>query len=859
MSCLQNNASTVANAAAQNEGIMAKIKSAMGCVLKNINECFGTREVLRGYVAGDADQRIGGVWAKDIIRAEEPPPSGSQGDVETARKREQDYPETVMKNRDGVPFAGISSHGMVKSPDGQSVYLLDPVKREICKIDPTTNECVATIPLDGRSSSSIVNGCRSIAAYLKEAISGCFACWHYLLSCCYKYKYADACLGVADTIAEPKLAADEWHPDWLKITPDGSKFLVTYHHQTDYCINKCVSIIDRETEKMTPKLILPVPGEPLEIAIAIDSKEAYLTMPDGYIVVIDLKKGEVKEYKNRRYIEAGSDLQKVVVDANEGVYSLHATAVKAINHHVWEMRTILEGVFPESVAFHVLHDFGINKNIGLFFVDPQDGSIRMSNTFGNRTGRLVDGDGNPIIVGKRSQAMNVGADGSWIATFDKETGRGNWIRVVDEKKAKKEAREKAREKATEDAKEKKGKEKKGTKEATKEEEEQKQALLGWQSSHKIYWNVNELSAYLYYHWEIAPSHEVSQTQPVSLTLPNPVVIKQQAKMIYDRHSVLIVDPERRHFVYSDHNRTIYKENLPFCPHYMLTVPVDLNRQNSRLNTVALLMSMLCIGMAFVLNSFINPRMFSLYQMRLTGMTLYLGTMSVIACLIMVITQKAFWKIVVIVLSVIACLVAFAAVFVILMLASGYPQVVWEQMFWFLVGVLLVLLFLTWLAKKCEARGCKGFLSLLSALLLLVVVTMAIAFFILLFISTDHTVLMTNLQRDRVLVYDTKTKNVTTTISTGEGLSWLAVTPDKTTAYATNQGSGTVSVIDMATYQVRENITVGGEPTYVALSPDGGTALVSISNGTNGMVSAIDLSTNQVVANISVAMSPGKIV
>jgi YVTN family beta-propeller protein len=850
MSCLQNNAPTVANAAAQNEGIIAKIKAVIGCVLQNISECFGTRRVLRGCIVGDDGQRIGGVWTKDT----EPPSSGNQGDVETAQKREQDYPEKVMKNRDGIPFAGISPHGIVKSPDGQSIYLLDPVKQEICETDPTTNECVDTIPLDGRSTSCIVNGCHFIAACLREAMSRCCLPFcHFLVSCNFQHEYFDSCFSHMTMAIARSTPADEWHPDWLKITPNGNKFLVTYHHQNNHSVNRCVSIIDRKTKKGTPKFELSVSGEPLWISFTSNSAEAYLAMPEGRIVVIDLKKGEMKKNQaGRSYIEVGSDLQKVMVAPNRNVYSLHDTKVKRIDPYTWLIgkEDVLEGVSPENVD--VCSKDGDDR---LYFIDSQDGSIQVADSYTlQRIGILLDGNGNRIIVEKDAQGIKVAVDGSWIATLNKRRGWGNWIRVVSKGKAEIEA---ARKKAKEHAKEHVKETEKG-----REEEEKEKLRESPQSNHETYWNVNELSAYLYYHHRhsdfAGASSSTEQTQnivPTSFPLP-----AETKKIISDERSLLAVNPERRRFIYSDRNEAISNDDvLSFCPHYMLAVPVDLNRQNCRLNTVALLLSVLCIGMAFVLNSFINPRMFSLYQMRLIGITLYLGTMSVIACLIMVITQKPFWKIVVIVLSVIAFLVSLAAVFVILMLASGYPQTVWEQMITFLFILLLVLLFLTWLAKKCESRGWKGFLFLLSSFLLLVVVTMAIAFFILLFISTDHTVLMTNLQRDRILVYDTKTKNVTAMISTGEGLSWLAVTPDKATAYVTNQGSGTVSVIDMATYQVKENITVGGEPTYVAVSSDGRTALVSISNETNGIVAAIDLSTNQVVANISVAISPEKIV
>jgi YVTN family beta-propeller protein len=71
---------------------------------------------------------------------------------------------------------------------------------------------------------------------------------------------------------------------------------------------------------------------------------------------------------------------------------------------------------------------------------------------------------------------------------------------------------------------------------------------------------------------------------------------------------------------------------------------------------------------------------------------------------------------------------------------------------------------------------------------------------------------------------------------------VAITPDGTRAYITNNGSGTVSVINTTTNTVTGSpITVGLTPFGVGITPDGTRAYVA-NQGAN-TVSVIDTATN----------------
>ncbi len=82
---------------------------------------------------------------------------------------------------------------------------------------------------------------------------------------------------------------------------------------------------------------------------------------------------------------------------------------------------------------------------------------------------------------------------------------------------------------------------------------------------------------------------------------------------------------------------------------------------------------------------------------------------------------------------------------------------------------------------------------------------------------------------------------------------VAVNPDRTKIYVTNQNDNTISVMDAGTNTVTATVKVGEGPFGVAVSPDG-TKVYSVNNIDND-VSVIDSSTNTVTATIPVGNMP----
>jgi YVTN family beta-propeller protein len=76
---------------------------------------------------------------------------------------------------------------------------------------------------------------------------------------------------------------------------------------------------------------------------------------------------------------------------------------------------------------------------------------------------------------------------------------------------------------------------------------------------------------------------------------------------------------------------------------------------------------------------------------------------------------------------------------------------------------------------------------------------------------------------------------------------VAVTPDGSKVYVTNNGDSSVSVIGAATNTVVATITVGGGPLGVAVSPDGSKVYVT-SHFKPATESVIDTVTNTVVSS-----------
>ncbi|MCB0933171.1 MAG: beta-propeller fold lactonase family protein [Mycobacterium sp.] len=101
----------------------------------------------------------------------------------------------------------------------------------------------------------------------------------------------------------------------------------------------------------------------------------------------------------------------------------------------------------------------------------------------------------------------------------------------------------------------------------------------------------------------------------------------------------------------------------------------------------------------------------------------------------------------------------------------------------------------------------------------------------------------------VLVLDTTTNTVTSTITVGSSPNAVAFSPDGMTAYVTNRDSRTVSVIDTGTSTVVSTIELAGQPTGVVINSDGTKAYVT--NSGSGTVSVIDTTSKAVTKSITV--------
>jgi YVTN family beta-propeller protein len=100
----------------------------------------------------------------------------------------------------------------------------------------------------------------------------------------------------------------------------------------------------------------------------------------------------------------------------------------------------------------------------------------------------------------------------------------------------------------------------------------------------------------------------------------------------------------------------------------------------------------------------------------------------------------------------------------------------------------------------------------------------------------------------VSVISTGTDTVTATIRVGSGPLGVAVSPDGSTAYVANYGSGTVSVINADTGTVTATISVGSYPYPVAVTPDG--SQVWVGNYDSGTVSVINADTDAVTSTLT---------
>jgi YVTN family beta-propeller protein len=103
-----------------------------------------------------------------------------------------------------------------------------------------------------------------------------------------------------------------------------------------------------------------------------------------------------------------------------------------------------------------------------------------------------------------------------------------------------------------------------------------------------------------------------------------------------------------------------------------------------------------------------------------------------------------------------------------------------------------------------------------------------------------------------LEFDPSNFAVVDTILTKEGASFIALSPDESTAYVSG-GRNRVLVVNLNQGFVQREIPVGSEPLGLDVSPDGRYVLVA--NSESGSVSLIETARNIVVDDLSVGESP----
>lgn len=110
---------------------------------------------------------------------------------------------------------------------------------------------------------------------------------------------------------------------------------------------------------------------------------------------------------------------------------------------------------------------------------------------------------------------------------------------------------------------------------------------------------------------------------------------------------------------------------------------------------------------------------------------------------------------------------------------------------------------------------------------------------------------------KIAVFDVEAAKVVKTVSLGEPVGGLALSPDGKTLYATGAAvKGKVYAIDADSGKVSATIGVGHTPRAVAVSPDG--KVLYVCNVFDGNVSVVDIASKKQVAKIPVKREPSAV-
>jgi YVTN family beta-propeller protein len=110
------------------------------------------------------------------------------------------------------------------------------------------------------------------------------------------------------------------------------------------------------------------------------------------------------------------------------------------------------------------------------------------------------------------------------------------------------------------------------------------------------------------------------------------------------------------------------------------------------------------------------------------------------------------------------------------------------------------------------------------------------------------------------VIDTEKFVVISSVPVGNGPRYIAVTPDGTKAYVSNQWSNNTSVIKLDKMEVSTTLNVGADRSAIAITPDGKKAYITLPGSYTGFkfnnrVAVIDVEKDLAIGEIEVGMEP----
>lgn len=113
--------------------------------------------------------------------------------------------------------------------------------------------------------------------------------------------------------------------------------------------------------------------------------------------------------------------------------------------------------------------------------------------------------------------------------------------------------------------------------------------------------------------------------------------------------------------------------------------------------------------------------------------------------------------------------------------------------------------------------------------------------------------VTNFDGDGISVVDLDRRAVVAAVPTGRKPHGVAVAPDGSSIFVSNEGDGTLTIIDGEHHRVRATVPVGGTPHQIEVTRDGRHVLVPLYD--KGAVAVFDVASARVVRTFPVGRGP----